>query len=533
MNRRILLLCCYCGFGVVTLLSAQQPEIQFDVTSFRGRSGLVSLDIYIQFDRAHLEYEANKDGWSTKLAAVVLLKQQGQIITFDQLDILDQLPKSADRSSGSFTRFITFDLSPGNYDLDLAVTDGRGGEFDSTMQLQLAEYAAQETGISSLVLASAVHPQKSDKQLRRRGFNIYPMADDKVSGSDGLLWYYGELYGLTPDDTVLVNTMITDSTGTTHANNELSVVAAELIYPHWGAINPAGLKAGHYDLSVTGQIGDDTVSAVHAFTILVSDSTVTEPDSIDQSWDKITRRKLERIVHLMGGTIDHVRFIALDSLAQMNLLDEQAKALNWEMRDSSAEAWSNWIERWQWIRNTDPGYRYSGRLTPAGEVLLNYGLPMSINRHGSTTAHWGYQTWRYGDVADSNFVVFLELDRKGITLLSGNLPGVIWRDDWQTAVARGTDLAAYFSPVEAAIDSSEVEDFEEVDIPIETVATEIDSSAESELAPIQPSEETVIPDSTETTVPETEPTIQLDESGIQAPAGATDSTAIDTTMDIE
>jgi len=539
MLRRILLLCCYCGLGAATLPGAEDPEIQFEVASFRGRSGLISLDIYIQFDRAQLEYKASKDGLSAKLAAVALLKQNGQIITFDQLDVIDQLPNSADVSSGSFTSFMTFDLTPGNYDLELAVTDGRGGEFDSTMQLQLAAYAAHETGISDLTLAAAVHPRMSTKRLHRRGFNIYPIADSKINDTDGLLWYYAELYGVTPEDTVVVQTVITDSAGAAYANNEISVVTADLVHPYWGALNTAGLAPGLYELSVSGQLGDDTVSTVHSFTVVAADSTVAQADSVQHSWDKITRHKLERIVNLMGGEIDHVRFIALDSLAQMNMLEEQATALDAPVIDSTTTVLENWIERWQWIRNADPGYRYSGRLTPAGEIVLLYGLPNSISRHGPTAAQRGYQTWQYGVEADTNFVVLLETGKEGVTMLTGDLPGLIKRADWEMALARETDLAAYFAPVEAPSDTSATEELVESEQATEPVAAEGALTVEPDSASVQASDETIMPDSAETaapeveeTIPPTEPTIQLDESGAQAPAGASDTTSTDTDADL-
>jgi hypothetical protein len=338
----------------------------------------------------------------------------------------------------------------------------------------------------------------------------------------------------------VVQTVISDSAGAVYANNEISVLTADLVHPHWGALNTAELTPGLYDLSVSGQIGDDTVSTVHSFVVVATDSMVAKADSVQHRWDRNTRRKLERIVTLLGGTIDHLKFIALDSLAQMNVLEGQVEALNRPMTDSSAAVLANWIERWQWIRNTDPGYRYSGRLTAAGEIVLLYGLPHSISRQGPTAARWGYQTWQYGDEADSSFVLFLEFGEKGITLLSGNLPGVILRDDWQTAVERGTDLATYFNPVEAVIDSSEAAELEEPAEPTEPAVAEGDTLVAPEPAPALPSEETIIPDSADTatpeveeTIPSTEPAIQLEESETQAPVGATDTTTTDANEDLD
>ncbi len=566
MIRRILVVCCYCCFGSITLLNAQQPAVKFDIASFRGRSGLVSVDIYLQFDRAQLGYVANKAGFFTKLAAVALLKQSGQIITFDQLEIVDQLSRSGDVSSGSFTRFITFDLTPGDYDLELAVTDDRGGEFDSTMQLQLSGYQAHTVGISSAVLATAIHPRKSSKQLQRRGFNIYPLATDMVGATDGLLWYYCELYGLTPEDTVAVQTVVTDSAGTIYTTSVITALTAGLVYPHWGALNPAMLVGGRYELRVTVQIGADTISTVHAFSVTAADTGAAESDSVGRVWDMASRRRLERIVSLMGGSIDQMRFIELDSLEQMNMLEEQASTLGAPVADSTTTVLEDWIERWQWIRNSDPGYRYSGRITAAGELVLLHGLPVTIDRHGPTPTHWGYQTWQYDD-ADTNFVVLLETGGAGITMLTGSLSGLIMRDDWQLALSRATDLAAYFAPPEAIVDSTAVAAEQEADAPAETMAEpeqeadapaetmaepeqEADAPAETMAEPELPVVEATVTDTTAAELPEPEvaspvlaPANVLDGSEIQAAGGASDttlidsttgeSTSIDSTLDIE
>ena len=121
-------------------------------------------------------------------------------------------------------------------------------------------------------------------------------------------------------------------------------------------------------------------------------------------------------------------------------------------------------------------------------------------------------------------MVFLELGRLKLPILSGNLPGLEMRADWQTALERGTDLATYFAPVEVPGDTSTTEESVESEPGAEPVAAE----------------ETIVSGSSETAAPEVEAetvpdsvTVQLDEGGIEAPVVPADSALIDTTTNIE
>ncbi len=405
--------------GLLTaVLSAREP-VAIAWGTFRASSGQTRLEVYLGLDRSVLDWQEDGDQQVARAAAVVMVKRRGAIIAFKELQVVDRRPQAP----GRIPKQATFTLQPGKYDLQVVAEDWQGSLVDTTLALEITGWGRQGIQISSLQPAYLISPNTTQPEFVRQGLMVLPNAAGDFDDHNPLLWYYTELYGLTPQDSILLETTIARDSQEVSISEPRMFASAALTLREWGAVNLSGYEPGAYRLELRATVNDDTVSVGAEFQVLPVDTTR------DSSLADID---LAPGLAAVWPRFDPLRYQQADSAIQAQLLARTVTRLARKAERDSATYLEELSAHWPLARQYDPGWADAGLLSERGRVILLYGLPTAIQRYPAGGSRGAYQVWEYAASGSDGVIVFSDLTgRDPESLVHGTLPGTPFDAGWQ------------------------------------------------------------------------------------------------------
>ena len=455
MSRRDLLAILAAGLLLAaTGLRARELPFELDLGLFRAEGNRSRLEVYISLDRQGVTYERERGRYTAHLAAVVLLKQRGQIIHFRELAIDDAVDNLDDGPRGMIFRQATFSLAPGSYDLQVVVEDRQGNRSDSTLQAEVPGYGGPGLEISAIQLAGLVRRSGGPKEFFKGGVTVWPDARSVYDNDQPLLWHYTEVYGLTPLDTLEIRTGIWRDSTEVISLGPRRTRSPSLVFSDWGAINVSALAAGDYRLSLTITADGDSISALKPFRVVWEAPAPSDSGDVLAGLSPAELTGFARGLGLLPTELDLRRFRSMDSTGRRRMVEEAAReVVRGPGQDSSLHT-GELLRRWGQVKAYERDWRSHRRLTEQGRTMLLYGPPAAIETYPATSALREYQIWTYtyADSTDqsepdslSGTSQFVFVDREGygeFTLVHGTAPGAVWNENWRRELSWGVPIPA-------------------------------------------------------------------------------------------
>ena len=409
----------YLAIGLLAAVLSAQGPVAIAWGTFRASGGQTRLEVYLGLDRTALEWRDDGDHQVARAAAVVMVKRRGAIIAFQELDIVDRRPQAP----GRIPKQATFTLKRGKYDLQVVVEDRHGSLVDTTLSLEITRWGRRGIQISTLQPAYLISPHTARPEFAREGLMVLPNAAGDYSERNPLLWYYTELYGLTPQDSILLETTVTRDNEEIAVGPPRIVASGGLMLREWGAINLTGYEPGAYHLELRVTVNDDTVSAGAGFQFISADTTR------DSSFAHID---LAPGLAAVWPRFDPVLYQQADSAIQAQLLARTINRLARTVERDSVTFLEELTAHWPLARQYDPAWAAAGRLGERGRVIFLYGLPTAIQRYPASGSRGAYQVWDYSAIGSGGVIVFGDLPgRNRESLVHGTLPGTPFEAGWQ------------------------------------------------------------------------------------------------------
>ncbi|UCH10802.1 MAG: hypothetical protein JSU61_02630, partial [Fidelibacterota bacterium] len=429
----------YLGIGLIFGaggLAGKSGPFYMDIGLFRATEDQSRIEVYLGIERQQLRYEPIQSRYRTELAAVVLVKQRGHIVDFKELSVEDVIDRVDDPDPGVISRQATFVLEAGKYNIQAVVEDSRGRQYEEISTVEVPVYSGKELAISTIEPAQLIRRVPGQKEFSKSGLVIIPNAAVSYNATYPLLWYYAEIYGLTPLDMVALRTVIKKDDAAVITLEDERTPSPALIFHEWGAINISGLAEGDYQLSIVATVDEDTVRGIRTFR--VEGDTVAAPDTMDvlTALSAADRMRFARGLSKLPADLDIQKYRSGDLAAKDRLIREAVDQLASDLEGDPGSVLAELIRTWPRATAFEPNWRNRRRFTEQGRTVFLHDLPATIETYPATSLRREHHIWTYVDQDRTDTFVFVDQQGYGrFTLAHATVPGTLTDENWERRVS--------------------------------------------------------------------------------------------------
>jgi GWxTD domain-containing protein len=362
-------------------------------------------------------------------------------------------PAGVRAPGASALEVLDFGLAPGDYRLEVKVTDSLSGRSEASV-LAMEGFKSQPA-LSDLLLAPQIRPVAAEDttpapgEIRRGNLLITGSAELLLTPLRSRAYYLVEAYAATPDSGTLVLTVI-DSSGKALISTPPSVTqlpAGGGVLT--GSLDLTGLPEGAYRMKAELSMGGETVQRIAPFVMADLAETVAKD---------VVRREASRVTDegyfadMSEEQLDEAQQ-PLSYIAKSGELSVYNKRLSlaakrrfmtefWRQRDPTPNTPRNEArdQFYQAIEYANRTFREGGRGTQAGwktdrgRVYAKYGVPDEVLNRRQQGSAPPYEAWRYS-TGKGRYFVFA--DRSGFgayKLITTNELQEVGIPNWQGIV---------------------------------------------------------------------------------------------------
>ncbi|UCH63840.1 MAG: hypothetical protein JSU77_05190 [Fidelibacterota bacterium] len=442
MPHRSILTSLITGFVLtVAGLQARELPVKLDLGLFRTESNRTRLEVYLGLDRRGITYKREGNRYAAHLAGVVLIKQRGQIIQFQEMvidDVVDHLDNGA---QGIIPKQVTFSLNPGSYELQVTVGDRHGNQSDSTLQVEVPGYRDSGLEISTIQLSNLIRRSDGLKEFFKRGLTVWPNAGCIYSSDRPLLWHYTEVYGLTPLDTVTIRTGIWRDNTEVISLGPRRTLSPSLVFSDWGAVDLSSLAAGDYRFSLAIAVDGDSISVMKPFRVVREVPVPGDSGDILVGLSPAELTDFARGLRMLPTGLNLQRFRSIDSTGRLQIVRDAAREIAHGLVQDSSLQTGELLRRWGLVKAYDRDWRSRRQLTEQGRTMFLYGTPAAVETYPATSTLREHQIWTYiyadsigpsGQASRTDQFVFVDREGYGeFALVHATAPGAVQNDNWR------------------------------------------------------------------------------------------------------
>lgn len=431
------------------------PRFKFDVdyARFQASRGYIFLEIYISVPREILKYEPGVNGYiATYEFAIDIFHGDSLLKTLDwkkndALVSLDQIKKGQQ----IYEIYQTY-LSRGEFKFRIKLKDlTTQKEGWNDIDVAIRPFTQQNLSISDLQLSLGIRRDQRKNPYVKNGFQILPNPTAFFGAQLSTLYYYCEIYNLSPLDslsepTYSVQALIKDTGG--NVIRELPVkkkkrLAASLV--EMDSISVENLSSGAYILQLV--VHDDgrdlTVSNEKRFYVYqpnlaasttAADENLALHNEFIEMDEKELNKYFEMIKYIVSGDEKKI-FKELDLRGKREFM-----AKFWKNRDNDPATEVNEFKQEFFLRIASANARFSvgekeGWQTDRGRILIVYGEPDNIER--VLDSEYQYQIWYYDNLEGGIEFVFADMFGYGeLRLVHSTSRNEVQDYQWQTRFRR-------------------------------------------------------------------------------------------------
>ncbi|MFB0515620.1 MAG: hypothetical protein ACETWG_03340, partial [Candidatus Neomarinimicrobiota bacterium] len=413
-------------------LQSQVLPFDLDVGIYRAAGNRSRLEVYLEINRGQVTYEEVRGRYVAHLAGVVLINQRGRIVDFREMSIDDIVERLNGAPQGTIPKQATFTLAPGEYEVQVAVEDDQGNRADSSFKIELPAHRDYVLGTSTIQLGRLIRRASREKEFFKQGLTVWPRAGAVYSRIQPLLWYYVEVYGLTPLDTVETQAVVWQDSSEAITLGPKRTPSPALVYKDWGAINLSDFTAGDYQLSFIVAVDGDTATAKKTFKVVGEELIPSDTGDVLVALSSARLFDFASGMSMIQPELDLQQYRSGDLANRHRMIRVAVGRLAREFNRDSTTYLAELLQRWPQVKAYDPGWRARGRLSEQGRTIFLHGLPTTIETYPASSALREHHIWTF--VYPDSTHQFVFVDRKGygeFALVHATKPGVVWNENWR------------------------------------------------------------------------------------------------------
>ncbi|MCH8327112.1 MAG: hypothetical protein IID15_01140 [Candidatus Marinimicrobia bacterium] len=382
--------------------------VAVEFATFRASGGLTTLEVYLEIPSPEEIYAIYGPRYIKELATAVLLKHRGQIVAFADATLRDETVTSrrSAATGDAITSTALLTARPGEYELQVVVEDRAGIAFDQTFAVTIPAYSYNSLDLSDLVLARAVGWASKVAATSRLGLDVTPAVPPVFKQNRAWIWYMLELYGLSPEDTVIFSTSIVSDSGTVVEPQPWQIPVPANTLAQRGVLLFENAPPGDYRFVVEVVAAGDSATQVAHFTI--ADSLA--PDDTLSALAGLSKRDLKKLAadfSQVWRRFNDRGFASLESHEQHSRIAGITDGMDSGSAMDSVSV-GDLIDRWQMVRLLDAGRTRRMGLSAGARLVLSHGLPQAVRIAPATFSQSESQLWIYGDDGPIYFLVDID-----------------------------------------------------------------------------------------------------------------------------
>ncbi len=368
------------------------PQVFAEAFTFASEQpGKSRIDIYVQVPYPEITFIKENEQYTGRLEITFVVNTPEKIQLWQKSEMVElhvkEFSQTLSRTHSSLKQFST-DLTPGNYDIQLRVTDQESKKVASLQKsMAVRDMQRDSLAVSDLMLVHRVSTEGSRK-------HIVPNLTGTMEQDPGATYLFFEIYNKIQIDSVLMVCKF--------LNVKKEVVA------HY---------TKHQELSdrrtqVVWQI-DSPALAPDRYTLAVDIEGIISDHSGKYYRSSVSRECLVQMKNLpptitdLDKAIDQLIYIAKGS--EMDVLREAQTPADklkqfldfWAKHDPDPKTQRNELMEEYYARvayaNRNFGSYMEGWKTDRGRVLIQFGPPQNVERHPFDSESKPYEIWYYYD----------------------------------------------------------------------------------------------------------------------------------------
>lgn len=410
---------------------ADELDFYLDYSRFSGSDGFEYVEFYLGIPRDRLFYQEADTGFQAAFRIQINIDQADSLISSHAWENQDNIASPDVVRPGQILQDVKgFYLKPGEYSVRVMVQDlqiENRKEKQTDLTIRTRDGSALST--SDIQLALHIKRNSGESKFVKNGYRILPNPGRVYTESGPILYYYLEIYGLSPlkalsDSSYTVIADVLDQNGKqiqAISDKRRMRNASSLV--ELGNVRIGGLSTGTYGLRVQvidPSAGDSVTANVLFYVYRQRDLIQSKPSeaSIDYtrdieflSMDEPTLDQHFQYAKYISGKNEENAYRKLDLVGKRRFMQEF-----WQKRDTNVMTLENEYKEKYYNRLRQAVLKFSspnkkGWNTDRGRVLILYGQPDDIKRY--TSGNWGrsYEIWQYFKVEGG--VEFIFADESG------------------------------------------------------------------------------------------------------------------------
>lgn len=415
-------------FGQMT--EDDQISLHGDFARFRAQEGWNYVEMYFSIPRERLKYELKDETYVAQFKLGVEIFLGDSLVSRESWQNVDRIDSlGAIQGQELFDQFSTF-LNEGMYHVRVTITDlehAKTGLLE--MDLPIQSFSSDSLEMGDIQMALRIVPDRNKSKFVKNGYNILPNPH-RVYGPDWpILYYYCEIYNLSPlkgsvDSTYIVNIKLLDMNQ--HVIRSLppkirkrqGSSAVEV-----GSAVVANLVSGTYVLyfDVIDVARADTVSQEKSFLIYRPSDFADEEQPFIEDRITHTDESFGMTESELDILFEKLQYIAdKDEKKLYKNFDLEGKkkfmVTFWRKRDPDLFTEVNEIKQEYFRRLAFADAEFSfgttkGWQSDEGRIYIIYGEPDQIDRYPNTMGQRPFQVWYYHNI--ENGIEFVYVDKGG------------------------------------------------------------------------------------------------------------------------
>lgn len=408
-----------------------QLDYYLDYARFAGNGNFQFVELYLEIPRTHFQYKSISGKYRARVQFTIEVFVHDSLAlsqSWENHDVVDSL--ATIQQGQLFQEVYGMYLRPGQYRILSRVTDlVAQRKMEKTLDIHVFPVDPKKLTLSDIQLASSIAQDTAQTRFVKNGYQILPNASGIYGSSLPMIYYYAEIYNLSPltpliDSTYTTQVQLVDASGKViKQGNKKSGVRIASALVELGNFYAGSIPTGPYrfQLLVVDNATKDTVlteKPLYIYQVKDLGKFAHGENAQDYSEDAEYLLMDEKTVDMH---FQYARYIATraeeKAYKKLNLEGKRTYLKNfWKKRDTDPSTPKNEFKEEYYNRIRLANQRFSspskeGWKTDRGRVLILYGLPDDTQRNPFGSGTKPYEIWIYHKVEGG--VEFIFIDESG------------------------------------------------------------------------------------------------------------------------
>lgn len=449
--RWFLIIAAFITFRSEKVFCEDSFQFNSDYAVYKGSDNKALLEIYYSFYMKSLKYSFEKGEYNAVvIIGIKISDKSGNNVKFDQQYNSSSTVKdtSGQELKKNLIGQLNVSIQDGEYLLEITGTDSKNINHSDTLKYILnIQENISETTMSDVEIASDIR-KSGDQQnsFYKNTLLVIPNPPALFGNNLKIIYFYFELYNLSPDSSYTVQKRIYDINRNLIINSDKNIKPGSRSLAEYGTIGIDTLHSGIYFLEVllenqNGKVFSSKEKKIFVYNLNDNKTNISGNASsqnyLTSGYSQMKEEDLDR-------EFDLSVYIRSDfetkSFKNLSKLEDKRKFMFefWKARDNNPatpvnEYKMNYFKK---INEANKSFKESyreGWKTDRGRIYVTYGKPDDIERFPYQISSKSYEIWNYNSLEGGAKCVFIEKEQStGIyDLVHSTLRDELRNNDWE------------------------------------------------------------------------------------------------------